>query len=160
MKNNAQVGPLVPSTFLWFWKKYFYTKKLIHDRQQLNSKIQLWAFCNFLIIFLELTNNFGVSFSLVRNFDGMRENKKDLFIPSLHRLRKNKWKQNPSLNPHWHELWKQEKCSSLAPPRDIFYKTQWALQINPIYVNFHLQKSLEIFDKKSADKIDPKSTRR
>ena len=26
-------------------------------------------------------------------------------------------------------------------------------QINPIGVNFHLQKSLEIFDKKSADKI-------
>ena len=26
------------------------------------------------------------------------------------------------LNPNWHELWKQEKCSSLAPPRDIFYE--------------------------------------
>ena len=26
-------------------------------------------------------------------------------------------------------------------------------QINPIYVNFHLQKNLEIFDKNSADKI-------
>ena len=26
-------------------------------------------------------------------------------------------------------------------------------QINPIDVNFHLQKSMEIFDKKSADKI-------
>ena len=26
-------------------------------------------------------------------------------------------------------------------------------QINPIEVNFHLQKSLEIFDKNSADKI-------
>ena len=26
-------------------------------------------------------------------------------------------------------------------------------RINPIYVNFHLQKSLEIFDKNSADKI-------
>ena len=26
-------------------------------------------------------------------------------------------------------------------------------QINPIDVNFHLEKSLEIFDKKSADKI-------
>jgi hypothetical protein len=25
-------------------------------------------------------------------------------------------------------------------------------QINPIDVNFHLQKSLEVFDKKSADK--------
>ena len=26
-------------------------------------------------------------------------------------------------------------------------------QVNPIDVNFHLQKSLEIFDKNSADKI-------
>ena len=26
-------------------------------------------------------------------------------------------------------------------------------QINPISVNFHIQKSLEIFDKNSADKI-------
>ena len=25
---------------------------------------------------------------------------------------------------HWHELWKQEKCSSLAPPRSKFDKTQ------------------------------------
>ena len=29
-------------------------------------------------------------------------------------------------------------------------------QINPIDVNFHLQKSLEIFDKNSAEKIWPK----
>ena len=29
-------------------------------------------------------------------------------------------------------------------------------QINPIDVNFHLQKSLEIFDKNSADKIQSK----
>ena len=28
-----------------------------------------------------------------------------------------------------------------------------ACQINPIDTNFHLQKSLEIFDKNSADKI-------
>ena len=34
-----------------------------------------------------------------------------------------------------------------------FYKTQWADQINPIDVNFYLQKSLEMFDKTSADKI-------
>ena len=27
------------------------------------------------------------------------------------------------LSPNWHELWKQEKCLSLAPPRGIFYKT-------------------------------------
>ena len=29
-------------------------------------------------------------------------------------------------------------------------------QINPIDVNFHLQKSLELFDKDSADKIKSK----
>ena len=28
------------------------------------------------------------------------------------------------LNPNCHELRKQEKCSSLAPPRSIFYKNQ------------------------------------
>ena len=32
-------------------------------------------------------------------------------------------------------------------------------QINPIDVNFHLQKSLEIFDKKLADKIWSKKDR-
>jgi hypothetical protein len=32
------------------------------------------------------------------------------------------------LNPNWHELGKQEKCSSLAPPRSKFYKTQLAWQ--------------------------------
>ena len=32
-------------------------------------------------------------------------------------------------------------------------------QINPIDVNFHLQKSLEIFDKNSADKIWSKKDR-
>ena len=39
------------------------------------------------------------------------------------------------INPNWHELWKQETC-----------------QINPIDVNFHLQKSFEIFDKILATK--------
>ena len=28
-----------------------------------------------------------------------------------------------SINPNWHELWKQEKCPSLAPPRGMFYGT-------------------------------------
>ena len=27
-----------------------------------------------------------------------------------------------TLNPNWHELWKQEKCSSLVPPRGIFMR--------------------------------------
>ena len=61
-----------------------------------------------------------------------------------------------SLNPNWHELWKQEKCSYLAQPRGTFYKTQWAskcVKLNPIDFNFHFQKSLEIFDKNSADEI-------
>ena len=42
-----------------------------------------------------------------------------------------------------------------------FYKTQWAwldtLSNNPIDVNFHLQKSLEIFDKNKAYKIRSKN---
>ena len=32
------------------------------------------------------------------------------------------------INPNWHELRKQEKCSSLAPSRSIFYKPRWAWQ--------------------------------
>ena len=43
------------------------------------------------------------------------------------------------LNPNWHELWKQEKCSSLAPPRGAFLSDSMSLsgcQINPIDVNF------------------------
>ena len=28
------------------------------------------------------------------------------------------------INSNWHELRKQEKCSSLAPPGSTFYKTQ------------------------------------
>ena len=29
-----------------------------------------------------------------------------------------------AVNPHWHELEEQEKCSTLAPPRGIFYETK------------------------------------
>ena len=61
------------------------------------------------------------------------------------------------LNPNWHEFRKQEKGSSLAPPRSKFYKTQWGCQIIPIDLNFHLQKCLEIFDKNLADKIQSKN---
>ena len=59
-------------------------------------------------------------------------------------------------NPVLHDVGRQEKCSPLEPPRDKFCKAQWAgqvVKINPIDVNFHLQKSLEIFEKNSADKI-------
>ena len=51
------------------------------------------------------------------------------------------------LNPNWHELKKQEKCSPLAPPRSKFYKTQWAwqaCQISSIWkflIQIHLTNS-------------------
>ena len=68
----------------------------------------------------------------------------------LHRL----FKSTLSFSPHWHELWKKEKSSSLVPPRGSMSST--GCQINLINVIFYLQKSLEIFDKNSADKIWPK----
>ena len=61
-------------------------------------------------------------------------------------------------DPNWHELWNQEKCLFLASPRCNFLKKQWAChecQISLISVNFHFLKSLEIYDKKSADNSDP-----
>ena len=58
------------------------------------------------------------------------------------------------LNPVWHNVWKHEKFSSLEPPRGNSYETQWAgWQNYPIDVNIYLKKSLENFEKKSADKI-------
>ena len=42
-----------------------------------------------------------------------------------------------------------ENKKNLVPPKSKFYKIQWA----SIGVNFHLQKSLEVFDTNSADKI-------
>ena len=43
----------------------------------------------------------------------------------------------------------EQKC-----PRGNFYKAQSAgCQNNPIGVTFHIQKSLEIFEKNSSDKI-------
>ena len=58
-------------------------------------------------------------------------------------------------NLNWHELWNLEKCSYLAPPRDIFIRLNelQMLSNNLIDFNFHLQKSLENFDKNSADEI-------
>ena len=59
-----------------------------------------------------------------------------------------------------HDLWRKEKCSSLAPPRGSFYKTQLfsytGCQINPINMNFHIHTSLEFFYKNSADKTKSK----
>ena len=60
-----------------------------------------------------------------------------------------------SFNPNWYELRQQEEFPSLASSRNIFFQDSMCLakyQINPIDVNFHLQKSLEIFDKYSAVK--------
>ena len=62
-------------------------------------------------------------------------------------------------NPHWHELWKLEKYSSLTPPRGIFLEDSTSMtgyQIKLIDINFNLQKSLEILGKNSADKIKSK----
>ena len=67
------------------------------------------------------------------------------------------------LNPHWHELWKQEKCSSLAPPRGIFYMTQWAFQgvkliwLMPIFTS---KKVWKFLIKIQLTKSNPKRTRR
>ena len=57
-----------------------------------------------------------------------------------------------NLNPSRHGFGKQEKCSPLQQPRGNLMS--WAgCQNNPINLNFHLQKSLDIFEKNSADKI-------
>ena len=55
------------------------------------------------------------------------------------------------LKPVWHGIGEEEKCLSLEQPRGNFYKT--GCQNNSIELNFNLQKSLEIFEKISADKI-------
>ena len=71
---------------------------------------------------------------------------------------------NESINPNWHELREQEKCSSFAPPRSTFYKTQWAWQgvklTRLMSIFTYHQKSLEIFEKNSADKIWSKKDKR
>ena len=67
----------------------------------------------------------------------------------------------PPLNPHWHELWKQEKCSSLVPPKDIFYKTQWACQgvkLTLLKSIFTSKKVWNFFVKIKLTKSDAKRT--
>ena len=74
--------------------------------------------------------------------------------PSVHE--KNYFLDEFGFTPNWYELRKQEEFPSLASSRNIFFQDSMCLakyQINPIDVNFHLQKSLEIFDTNSADKI-------
>ena len=51
------------------------------------------------------------------------------------------------VNPDWHEQWKQEKWSSLVPPRGIFYKTKWAWQ------GAKLTWLMSIFTSKTVSKI-------
>ena len=55
-------------------------------------------------------------------------------------------------NPVWHGIGKQEKCSCLESPRSNLMSCT-GCQNNPIYLNFHLQKSFESFEKNSADKL-------
>ena len=50
-------------------------------------------------------------------------------------------------NPNWHEIRKQEICSSSAPLKSKFYKTQWAWQ------GVKLTWFMAIFDENSARKI-------
>ena len=52
------------------------------------------------------------------------------------------------VNPNWHELWKQEKWAFLIDSMSLA-----ECQNNQIDVNSYLQKSLEVFDKNSADKF-------
>ena len=66
------------------------------------------------------------------------------------------------LNPHWHELWKQEKCSSLAPPKCNVYKTQWAWQgvkLTWWMSIFTANKVGKFLIKIQLTKTDPKRTR-
>ena len=62
-------------------------------------------------------------------------------------LSSSKDKDGVEVNPHWHELWKQEKCSSLAPPRFTFYKTQWA------WKGFKLTQLMSIFTSEKVWKV-------
>ena len=68
-------------------------------------------------------------------------------------------------NPDCHELWKQEKCPSLAP-RCIFYKTQWAWQdvkltwlisifTSKIFLKFLMKIQLTKSDPKRKEKKSP-----
>ena len=63
------------------------------------------------------------------------------------------------LNHHWHELGKQEKCSSLELPRGIFYKTQWAWQgvkLTKLMSIFTSKKVWKFLIKIQLTKFDPK----
>ena len=59
-----------------------------------------------------------------------------------------------SFNPNWHELLKQEKCSSFPPTRGIVYKTQWVWQSVKLtrLMSIFTSKKVWIFLKNSAGK--------
>ena len=65
-------------------------------------------------------------------------------------------------NPNWHELWKQDKWSSLVPPRGIFFKTHWAWQgakLTRLMSVFTSKIVLKILIKIQLTKYSPKMTR-
>ena len=74
------------------------------------------------------------------------------------------WTKNGALvNPDWHELWKQEKCSSLEPLSGIFYKNQWAWQgvnLTQIVSIFTSKKVWKFLITIQLTKSDPKRTGR
>ena len=66
------------------------------------------------------------------------------------------------IKPNWHELRKQEKYSSLAPPRSTFYKTQWAwhgVKLTWLMLIFTSKKVWKFLIKHQLTKSDPKRTR-
>ena len=68
----------------------------------------------------------------------------------------------PLLNPDWHELWKQEKWSSSAPPSGMFYRPQWALQgvkLTGVMSIFTSKKVWKFLIKIQRTKSDPKKYR-
>ena len=64
-------------------------------------------------------------------------------------------KSEKLFNLYWHELWNQEKCSSLVPPRSIFYvKLAWLISI------FTSKKVWKFLMKIQLTISDPKRKRR
>ena len=61
-------------------------------------------------------------------------------------------------NPLWHELWKQEKCSSLAPPRAQW--TQQGVKLTRLMSIVTSKKVWNFLIKIQQKKSNPKKTRR
>ena len=63
---------------------------------------------------------------------------------------------------NWHELWKQEKCSSSAPPMGMFYKPRGAWQgvkLTRLMSIFTSKKVWKFLIKIQLTKSNPKRTR-